>query len=90
VGGRVDIVLAPSWRIEVSALAQGLGVSGGSWGWGASIIGSYAFNDWFAADAGFRALATDRTSGNRDNPDASERSLSLTGYRPVVGASFRF
>lgn len=83
LGGRVDIILTPRWRIEVGALTQGLGVSGGSWGWGASLIGSYAFSDWFAANAGFRALSADRTQ-------ASNRSLSLTAYGPVLGVSLRF
>jgi hypothetical protein len=90
LGGRVDIILAPRWRIEIGALTQGLGVSGGSWGWGTSVIGSYAFSDRFAADAGFRALSTDRTQGSRDTPGASNRSLSITAYGPVLGVSFRF
>jgi hypothetical protein len=90
LGGRVDIVPAPRWRIEIGALGQGLGVDGGSWGWGASIIGSYAFNRWGAVDAGFRALSTDRTQGSRGTPDADKRSLSITAYGPIIGVSFRF
>jgi outer membrane protein OmpA-like peptidoglycan-associated protein len=90
-GTRIDLIPAPHWRIELAALAQGLGVDGGSWGWGASAVVSYAVTDWFALDAGYRALNTDR-KGYRDNAAAangSERSFDLTAYGPVVGASFR-
>jgi hypothetical protein len=90
IGGRLDFVPGPHWRIELSALAQGLGVSGGSWGWGASLIGSYAFNSWFSADAGFRALATDRESGNLNLPQSSNRTIDVTAYGPVLGATIRF
>jgi hypothetical protein len=86
LGGRIDIIPAPHWRIEIGTHAQGLGVNGGSWGWGVSIIGSYAFTDRFAADLGFRALSIE--SGNISG--ASARRLSITAYGPVLGVSFRF
>jgi hypothetical protein len=89
-GGRLDIIPAPQWRIELGALAQGLGVSGGSWGWGASLIGAYAFSDLFSADAGFRALGTDRNGGNLNTKAASNRTLSVTAYGPVFGVTLRF
>jgi outer membrane protein OmpA-like peptidoglycan-associated protein len=90
-GTRIDFVPAPAWRIELAAMAQGLGVSGGSWGWGASAIVSYAVSDWFALDAGYRALNTNRKDSGNDSSaaDGSERSFDLTMYGPVVGASFR-
>ena len=87
-GTRIDFIPAPSWRIELTAMAQGLGVSNGSWGWGASAMLSYAVTDWFALDAGYRALNTQRF-GSRNLPDASRRSLDITAYGPVLGATFR-
>jgi OOP family OmpA-OmpF porin len=87
-GTRIDFIPAPNWRLELTAIAQGLGVSGGSWGWGASATLSYAVTDWFAVNAGYRALNTERT-GDRNLPDSSKRSLDLTAYGPVIGMSFR-
>ncbi len=88
-GTRIDFVPSPRWRIELAALAQGLGVDGGSWGWGASAMLSYAVSDWFDVNAGYRALNTEREHGNRDTPGSDDRSLELTAYGPVVGVSFR-
>lgn len=90
LGGRLSFVPAPRWRVELGALAQGFGIDGGSWGWGASLIGSYAITKWATLNLGFRALDTERTRGNRDTLAASRRSLSLTAYGPVVGVGFRF
>ncbi len=89
IGTRIDFIPAPNWRIELTAMAQGLGVSGGTWGWGASAMLSYAINDWFALDAGYRALNSERLNGNRDTPGATSRTLNLTTYGPVVGMTFR-
>jgi outer membrane protein OmpA-like peptidoglycan-associated protein len=90
LGTRIDFIPAPSWRIELAAMVQGMGVDNGSWGWGASAIVSYAVTSWFDIDAGYRALNTERNQGNRDTPDAAKRSLDLTAYGPVIGMSFRF
>lgn len=89
LGTRIDFVPAPNWRIELAALGQGFGIDGGSWGWGASAMLSYAVSDWFDVNAGYRALNTERDHGTRDNASASGRSLDFTAYGPVVGVSFR-
>jgi outer membrane protein OmpA-like peptidoglycan-associated protein len=90
LGTRIDFVPSPNWRIELTAMVQGMGVDNGSWGWGASAIVSYAVTDWFDMDAGYRALNTERNQGNLDTPGASKRSLDITAYGPVVGVSLRF
>ena len=86
----MDFVPSPRWRIELGALVQGLGVENGSWGWEASLIGSYAFNDWLSGDLGFDALSSERESGNRDTSASEARTLELTAYGPVFGVSLRF
>ena len=90
VGGRLTLVPSPRWRIELNALAQGFGVDGGSWGWGATLAGSYALSSWATINLAFRALHTDREQGSGDTVLASRRSLSLTAYGPVLGIGFRF
>ncbi|MDR3529073.1 MAG: hypothetical protein P4L90_00750 [Rhodopila sp.] len=89
LGARADFVLSPRWRIELGGLVQGLGVSGGSWGWGASGNVSYAMTDWAALTFGARALETERF-GDSDTARGSRRSLSLVTYGPIIGVSFRF
>jgi outer membrane protein OmpA-like peptidoglycan-associated protein len=90
LGTRIDFIPAPSWRIELAAMVQGMGVDNGSWGWGASAIVSYAVSSWFDVDAGYRALNSERNQGNRDTPGAGRRSLDFTAYGPVVGITLRF
>jgi outer membrane protein OmpA-like peptidoglycan-associated protein len=90
LGTRIDFVPAPRWRLELTAMVQGMGVQNGSWGWGASAILSYAVSSWFDVDAGFRALDTERNHGPLDTPGAPKRALELTAYGPVIGMSFRF
>jgi hypothetical protein len=90
IGGRFTVVPAPRWRVELGVLLQGLGVDGGSLGWGASLIGSYAFTDWAAANFGVRALASRRDIGDDNQRISGQRSISLTAYGPVAGVSFRF
>ncbi len=89
VGTRIDFIPAPNWRIELAGLGQGFGINGGSWGWGASAILSYAVSSWFDMDIGYRALKTEREQGNAETRAASGRTLNLTAYGPVVGVSFR-
>jgi outer membrane protein OmpA-like peptidoglycan-associated protein len=89
-GTRIAFIPAPSWRIEVAGLVQGFAVNGGGWGWGASAILSYAVTDWFALDAGYRALSTERHMGDFYVHDATGgRTLNFTAYGPVVGMSLR-
>jgi outer membrane protein OmpA-like peptidoglycan-associated protein len=89
-GTRIAFIPAPSWRIEVAGLVQGFAVNGGGWGWGASAVLSYAVTDWFALDAGYRALSTDRHMGDFFVHDATGgRTLNFTAYGPVAGMSLR-
>jgi hypothetical protein len=88
-GARVTLVPTPRWRVEIAALVQGLGVED-SWGWDASVIGSYALTRWAALDAGFRAINSSRDEGSSSLPGADKRSFSATAYGPVLGVSFRF
>jgi len=90
IGARFSIIPAPRWRVELGALLQGLGVDGGSMGWGASLIASYAMTDWAAISLGFRALSSERDIGNDNGRVSGQRSLLLTAYGPVLGVSFRF
>jgi hypothetical protein len=89
LGIRADFILSPRWRIELGALAQGFGVDGGSWGWGASGLVSYAMTDWAALTFGARAIQTERY-GLGFTSFGERRSISLVTYGPVVGVSFRF
>ena len=74
------------WRFEAGALVQGFGVSGGSWGWGASVVATWAANDWLNVSAGYRALHTDR----EEPSSAKIRSIDVTAYGPMVGVGFSF
>jgi hypothetical protein len=86
LGLRGSFYPAARWRIELAALGQGFGVGGGSWGWGTSLIASYAVSQWFDVSAGFRALHSSRFNEGR----AAERSFEMTSYGPVLGVGFRF
>ena len=76
----------PRWRFELSALVQGLGVSGGSWGWGAGAYATWAATKWLNLVGGFRAL----NSTNNERSSAVIRSISVTLYGPLVGLDFTF
>ncbi len=67
LGLRADFYPTPDWRIELGGLGQGLGVSGGSWGWGASFLVSYLITSWLDVTAGFRALNSSRNFGSKTN-----------------------
>ena len=86
LGLRGSFYPAERWRIELAALGQGFGVGGGSWGWGTSLIASYAVNRWLDLSAGFRALHSTRSNEGR----AAERSFEMTAYGPIFGIGFRF
>jgi hypothetical protein len=90
LGTRVSLYPGTKWRIELGALAQGFGVGGGSWGWGASAIASYAVNRWLDVSAGFRALNTSRYAEDVGPLGSGKRSLNLTAYGPIFGVGFRF
>jgi hypothetical protein len=90
LGFRVSVFPADRWRVELAALGQGFGVSGGSWGWGTSLIGTYSFNSWFDANLGFRALNSTRNDSNAGLFGTRQRSLDFTAYGPVLGVGFRF
>jgi outer membrane protein OmpA-like peptidoglycan-associated protein len=89
VGLRADFIPAPRWRIELAGLVQGLGIDGGSWGWGASGAISYAVNEWFSVNLAARALNTERFGQSRDTL-GGRQSLHITTYGPIFGVGFRF
>ena len=90
LGFRASLYPAERWRVELAALGQGFGVSGGSWGWGSSLIGTYSFNSWFDVNLGFRALSSTRYDANAGPLDAGQRSFQFTAYGPIAGVGFRF
>lgn len=90
LGFRASIYPAERWRVELAALGQGFGVSGGSWGWGTSLIGTYSFNSWFSLNLGFRALNSTRYESNTGPLGSGQRALDFTAYGPLVGVGFRF
>ena len=86
LGFRAAIYPWPRWRFELTALVQGLGVSGGSWGWGAGAYATWAATKWLNLVGGFRAL----NSTNNERSSAIIRSLSVTAYGPLLGLDFTF
>lgn len=75
------------WRFEVGGMVQGFGVSGGSWGWGASAVLTWSANDWLNVSAGYRALNSER----EEPQSAVVRSIKdLTFYGPMLGVGFSF
>jgi hypothetical protein len=90
IGGRVTFVPSPRWRVEVAALAQGLGVDDNSWGWGASVVGAYAMTRLVDLEFGFRAIESSRGQGSGSLRNSADRSFSALTYGPVVGIGFRF
>jgi hypothetical protein len=90
LGFRASLYPAQRWRVDLAALGQGFGVSGGSWGWGASLIGTYSVNSWFDVNLGFRALNSTRYDSNAGPLNAGQRSFAFTAYGPIAGVGFRF
>jgi hypothetical protein len=90
LGFRASLYPAERWRVELAALGQGFGVSGGSWGWGTSLIGTYSVNSWFAVNLGFRALSSSRYNSDSGPLEAGQRAFQFTAYGPLVGVGFRF
>jgi hypothetical protein len=86
-GFRADFYPWKDWRFELGAMAEGFGVSGGVWGWGASALASYSITRWLDVTGGIRALA----SNARGNDSATvKRSLDFTAYGPLLGFGVRF
>ena len=69
--------VAPGWR----AMAEGFGVDGGVWGWGASALVSYSVTRWLDVTGGIRALA----SYGRGNGSGAFKG-SLKDFRQTVEA----
>jgi hypothetical protein len=90
LGARAAFYPATRWRVTLDAAAQGFGVSGGSWGWGASLLVSYAIADWVVITGGIRALKSARGEDNTGPLGTGKRSLDLLAYGPILGIGFRF
>jgi hypothetical protein len=90
LGARATFIPSPRWRVMINAIYQGMGVDGGSQGWGATAIASYAVTDWMDVSLGFRALETTRGKGPGDLPGSDRRSFSILAYGPLLGVGFRF
>ncbi len=86
-GFRADFYPWRDWRFELGGMAEGFGVDGGVWGWGASALVSYSILKWLDVTGGIRALAS---LGRGNQSGAIKRSLDITAYGPVVGFGFRF
>ena len=90
LGARGTLYPSQDWRLELGLLAQGFGVSGGSWGWGASILASYSVTTWLDITGGFRAIRSARYETEAGITGRGNRSLDFTAYGPVLGVGFRF
>lgn len=86
LGFRASIYPWPRWRFQLQASVQGLGVDGGSWGWGAGLFATWAATHWLNLIAGFNALNSQGRSGS----GAAIKSISFTEYGPLIGLSFTF
>jgi hypothetical protein len=87
LGFRADFYPWRDWRFELGAMAEGFGVNGGVWGWGASALVSYSITRWLDVTGGFRALSS---KGRGDGSGPFKRSIDFTGYGPVLGFGLRF
>jgi hypothetical protein len=86
-GFRADFYPGTNWRLELGAMAEGFGVDGGVWGWGASALVSYSVTSWLDVTGGIRALSS---TGRGNGSGALRRSIDFTAYGPVIGFGFRF
>ena len=87
VGFRADFYPGKDWRLELGANAEGFGVDGGVWGWGASALVYYSITNWLDAAGGFRALSS---RGRGNGRDLFRRAIDITLYGPVLGLGVRF
>ena len=90
LGGRLAVYPAPQWRVTLDAAAQGFGVSGGSWGWGADLLVAYGVTDWMDVTGGFRALKSSRNEDDKGPAGNGKRIFDLLAYGPILGVGFRF
>jgi hypothetical protein len=90
LGLRAAFYPGERWRVQLDAVGQGFGVSGGSWGWGTSLVGTYSVNTWFDVNLGFRALHSSRFDSDAGPRGTGQREFDFTAYGPVVGVGFRF
>jgi hypothetical protein len=87
-GFRADFYPWTDWRFELGAMAEGFGVNGGVWGWGASALVSYSINKfWLDVTGGIRALGS---SGRGNGSGAFKCSIDFTAYGPLLGFGIRF
>jgi len=90
IGARATFIPSPRWRVMVNGVYQGMGVDGGSQGWGATVIASYAVTGGMDVSIGFRALESARAEAPGNLPGSDRRSLSILAYGPLLGVGFRF
>ena len=90
LGARLAVYPAPQWRVTLDAAAQGLGVAGGSWGWGTDLLVAYEVTNWMDITGGFRALSSSRNQDNKGPAGNGKRIFDLLAYGPVLGVGFRF
>lgn len=86
-GFRVSFYPWTDWRFDLGAMAQGFGIDGGAWGWGASALVSYSITSWLDVTGGIRAL---ESSGRGNGSGAFRRSIDLVTYGPLIGFGLRF
>ncbi len=86
-GFRASFYPWTDWRFELGAMAEGFGVDGGVWGWGASALVSYSINSWLDVTGGIRALGS---SGRGNGSGVFRRSIDFTAYGPLLGFGVRF
>lgn len=84
VGTRINFIPARNWRLELTALVQGMGADHLSWG-AAGVI-SYAVSDWCAVGVGYKA----QNAAHNGGPGIPKEALNLTAYGPMLGVTFRF
>lgn len=90
LGARFAVYPAPQWRVTLDAAAQGFGVSGGSWGWGAGLLVAYGVTDWMDVTGGFRALKSAHREDDNGAAGNGKRIFDLLAYGPILGVGFRF
>jgi len=90
LGARFAVYPAPRWRVTLDAAAQGFGVSGGSWGWGAGLLAAYGVTEWMDVTGGFRALKSSRIEDDKGPRGNGKRIFDVLAYGPILGVGFRF
>ncbi len=86
-GFRANLYPWTDWRFEFGAMAEGFGLDGGVWGWGASALVSCSITSWLDVTGGIRALAS---YGRGNGSGRLQRSIDFVAYGPVIGFGVRF